>query len=160
MRNIKSILTGCMSVLEFHDVIEIDAPAEIVFSVITDYKHYDELLPMLHDKLEIVSDETEGLGVSWKSTGTFKGHEFITVWTVTEYDENRKVVLKDLEGDTGTSILETSPVNEIQALYSMYIRTKMFKPYEEDFIAIYRKEMMIVKEESEILFRESASNGK
>ena len=70
------VIVFCASCTEvtFQDSILIDAPSSVVFEVITDYETYDELLPLLHDEIEIVSEQKEGLGVAWKSTDTFKGH--------------------------------------------------------------------------------------
>jgi uncharacterized membrane protein len=141
-----------MSTLVFNETIKIDAPISIVFSVITDYDSYDELLPMLHDSIEITSEDESGQGVTWESTGTFKGHSFTTEWTVTEFIENEMVKMEDLEEGIGETVLTTTLKDENETEYSMYISTKMFKPYEKDFIEIYREEMSIIKAESERIF--------
>jgi hypothetical protein len=132
----------------------INAPAEIIFAVITDYESYDELLPTLHDSIKIVSPEKTGMNVSWESTGTFKGHSFTTVWTVTEFTKNRSVKMEDLAEGIGETILKLNPITEGNTIYTMYISTKMFKPYEKEFIKIYREEMAIIKAESERLYKE------
>ena len=126
----------------------------MVFQVITDYESYDERLPMLHDSIEIVSDVKTGNGVAWESAGSFKGHKFTSVWTVAEYEQDRKVVIKDLEGGIGETVLETEPLSETETLYTMSLSTKMYKPYEKDFFAIYDQEMAIIKAESERIYRE------
>jgi hypothetical protein len=147
--------TGCMTTSIFQESIEIDAPASIIFQVITNYESYDELIPMLHKSMEIVSETKSGKGVEWKSTGEFKGHRYTSVWTVTEYIQDRKVVMKELERNIGECILETKPLSETKTLYTHYISTRMYKPYEQEFLAIYKKEMAIIKKESERIYLES-----
>lgn len=149
------VFSGCVTNSEFEKSITIQAPKEIVFAIITDYENYETLLPMLHDSVTIVSEEKKGNGVVWESTGSFKNHKFTSQWTVTEYIENEKVVIKDLDKGIGETVLTVKDVNPIETEYTMYLRTKMYKPYEKDFIAIYEKEMKIIKEESERQYKES-----
>lgn len=143
------LFNSCVTNSAFENTIIINAPADIVFSVITDYEKYPELLPMLHDSMTIVSEQKTGLGVVWESTGSFKGHKFTSQWTITEYIENQKVVMEDLKDHIGKTVLELHPLSAEKTEYKMYLITKMFKPYEQDFFAIYNKEMSIIKEESE-----------
>lgn len=149
-----AILTGCMKVSTFTEEMEINAPADVVFDIITDYESYDELLPELHDTIEIVSEIKDGLGVEWESTGTFKGHSFTTIWTITAFEEDRFVEMKDLVDSIGESSFSIKPLNDNKVLYTMYISTKMFPPYEEEFFEIYRREMNIVKNEAESRVKE------
>lgn len=147
------LCTSCTQVT-FQDAILIEAPASVVFEVITDYEAYDELLPMLHNEVEIVSEQKEGLGVAWKSTGTFKGHSFTSTWTVTQFVENEMVQMEDLERNTGISILTTEGLNSYLTDYQVYIQTKMYLPYKWEFFDIYREEMQLVKAEAERRFEQ------
>lgn len=143
------LLAGC-STLEFEETLIIKAPVETVFSTITDYESYDELLPKLHDHVEIVSENRHGAGVVWQSTGTFKGFSNTTTWTVTDYQENQIVVMEGLDDGSGRTVLKTKPIADDQTEYTMYISLEtMFKPFEKEFIAIFKEEMAIIKAESE-----------
>lgn len=144
---------SCMKVSEFSEKIEINAPANIVFDIITDYESYDELLPELHDSIKIISNKKQGLGVQWQSTGTFKNHSFTTTWTITSYEENKIVEMKDLKDNLGKALFKIEPRKNDKVLYTMYISTKMYAPYEKDFFEIYKREMNIVKVEAERRYR-------
>ena len=148
-------MMSCMTISNFKESIEINAPAAIVFQIITDYESYDELLPTLHDQIQIVSENHEGLGVSWKSTGSFKGYKFTTTWTVIEYVKDRLVTMKDLKESIGSTTLQTESITNERTLYTMQISTKMFQPYENDFFQIYRDEMQRIKIESEKRYQAS-----
>jgi hypothetical protein len=148
---IVSIVTfsSCITNSKFENSIEINAPASVVFSVITDYESYHEILPALHDKIKIISAQRNGPGVAWESTGTYKGHRFTTTWTVTEYIQDRLVTMKDLKDGIGYTTLQTEPIDENKTRYTMLIGTKMYRPYEQGFIDIYRDEIRRIKVESE-----------
>lgn len=153
------LCTGCTQVI-FQDSILIEAPSSVVFEVITDYESYDELLPMLHKEVEIVSEQKKGLGVAWKSTGTFKGHSFTSTWMVTQFVENEMVQMEDFEQNKGISILTTEGINSFVTDYQIYIQTKMYLPYKWDFFDIYREEMQRVKVEAEARFQQILANRK
>jgi Polyketide cyclase / dehydrase and lipid transport. len=143
------MLSGCVSNLQFQNVIEIDAPVSVVFSIITDYEQYPKIIPMLHDSVVIKTVNKTGVGVEWESTGSFKGHKFTSTWTVTEYIQDQKVAMKDLKTNIGETALIVESISENKTRYIMSIQTKMYKPYENDFIRIYKEEMSIIKREAE-----------
>lgn len=150
-----AFFNSCVANSMFEKSIEIDAPKEIVFSLITDYENYVNIIPMLHDTVTILSENKTGENVVWESTGSFKGHKFTSKWTVTKYVENETVEIKDLDAGIGETKLTVKEINNNKTEYTMYLVTKMYKPYEKDFIAIYEKEMQIIKEESEKKYKES-----
>lgn len=147
-----SFLMGCTE-STFTQSIEIDAPASIVFDIITDYENYDELIPELHDSISIVSKNKEGLGVAWENTGTFKGYTVTSTWTVTEFEQDRLIKLEDLDKKLATATLITDPINDYKTKYSKEIKSIMYKPYEDDLFKIYENEMKIINEESERIYR-------
>lgn len=147
-----SFMFGCVK-STFTQSIEIDAPASVVFDVITDYENYHELIPELHDSIEIITENKTGLGVAWLNTGTFKGYTVTSTWTVTEFEQDRIVKLEDLDKNYATAILMTEPLTDNKTLYSKEIKSIMYKPYEDDLFEIYNNEMRIIKEESERIFK-------
>ncbi len=148
-------LSSCVTNSMFEKSIEIDAPKEIVFSIITDYENYVNIIPMLHDSVKILSENKTGLNVIWESTGSFKGYKFTSKWTVTDYIENETLEIKDLDGGIGETRLTVKEIKENKTEYTMYLVTKIYKPYEKEFFAIYEKELQIIKEESEKRFKET-----
>ena len=127
----------------------ISASSTTIFSVITDYEKYPVYFPDLHDSVEIISKVKNGKGVVWKSTGTFKGVTFTTIWEVTEYISDRKVVMKDTEGE-GTVTLTITQCSLTSCTYTYDAHIFMFLPYKDEFFAIFEKEADSVKHYSEI----------
>lgn len=155
---ISIMFLGCMKVSDFSDTIEIDAPSSVVFFVITDYESYDKILPELHDSISIVSEKKKGPGVAWESTGSYKGHSFTTIWTVTGFIQDEFVTMEDLKDGIGSTTLTTKDISQNKTEYNMQISIKMFSPFEEEFFEIYREEMKLIKAESERLYQISASS--
>lgn len=147
-------LNGCARI-EFEDSITIDAPSSVVFSVITDYEGWVNVLPELHDKVEIISDIKEGKGVVWRNEGTFKGHKSTSEVTITEYIENELVVMEDLKDGMSHTTLTTKKIDENTTLYTYKISCDMYLPYKDDFLEIVAGELLLVKAESEKRYNNS-----
>jgi len=136
--------------VDFNTERNISATAENVFSIITDYQNYAAYFPDLHDSIEIISDIKSGQGVVWKSTGSFKGRTFTTIWEVTEYIANEKVVMRDTQGEGVVTLsVESIGLNESRYAYSAHIY--MFLPFKYEFFRIFEKEADAVKSYSESL---------
>lgn len=142
------LVSGCTRI-EYEESIIIDAPSSTVFSVITDYEEWVNILPELHDEIEIISEIKEGKGVVWRNVGYFKGHKNISEVTVTEYKENELVVMEDLKDGRSHTTLTTKKLNDNSTLYTYKISVDMYIPYKDYFLEIIANELLLVKAESE-----------
>ena len=135
---------------DYTTVRTINATPDKVFSIITDYANYKTYFPELHDSIEIISTVTSGKGVIWRSTGTYMGHSFSTVWEVTEYAVNQRVVMRDTQGE-GVVTLTVEDLGGGVSRYTYTAHLFMFLPIKDQFFAIFEREADAVKRLSEAL---------
>lgn len=143
------LVSGCVSISTFKESIVINAEPSTVFRIIADFECYDELFPDLHDEVIIVSEIKQGKEVVWESVGSFKGVKFTTTRIVTDFAQDRMIRMEDVENDRAFVVLSLEALPEHQTRYTMSLSTKMYKPYEQEFFEIYKKEMRTVKREAE-----------
>lgn len=146
-----ALISSCTRI-EYEESVLINAPSSTVFSVITDYENWVNVLPELHDEIEIISDIKEGKGVVWRNIGHFKGHKNISEVTVTEYRKNELVVMEDLKDGRSHTTLTTKDVGENSTLYTYKISVDMYIPYKDDFLEIIANELQLIKIESEKVY--------
>ncbi|MDH5654716.1 MAG: hypothetical protein OEZ34_02335 [Spirochaetia bacterium] len=138
-----------MGYIDFTTERNINATEAKVFSIISDYERYPFYFPDLHDITTIISQTKTGKGVIWRNNGSFNGQSFVSTWEVIEFIQDKKVVMKDTEGE-GTVALTISPVAPGVVKYNYQAHILMFLPMKNEFLTILEKEANSVKYYSEL----------
>ena len=94
----------------------IKAPVDKVFKAISDVKTFEETNPNIV-KIELLSDQSSGVGTKFRETRNMNGREATTELEFTEYAENEHVrIVSDAGGTIWDTVMKLTPEGEITRL--------------------------------------------
>ena len=138
------LLSGCMTV-RYENSIIINGPKDVVFMILEDYENYPNIIPELHARIEIVSENRTGLGVQFINLSTFGGHKIESLYEVVEYRFNEYIKMEN-RTQFGSTELRVEKTNENKTRYTLinYVRIPFFM--RKRLFRIFDEELEIIRE--------------
>ncbi|WP_306250295.1 SRPBCC family protein [Parvularcula sp. IMCC14364] len=95
---------------------QINAPVEKVFEAISDVSTFENSNPNIV-KIEMLSEQTSGVGTRFRETRTMNGRQATTELEFTEYARNEHVrIVSDAGGTIWDTLMKLTPEGEVTRL--------------------------------------------
>lgn len=141
------ICHGCVNVT-YEGYIDIDVPADVVFSVLENYEEYPDFISEFHSETKIISDVKTGIGVIIDNRYIWRGHTITSKFTVSDYAQNHFIVLKNLS-QGGYSEMIVEDMGSGKTKYKLKNELRIPKGMQQELFAAFDRELLLVKRECE-----------
>jgi len=138
---------GCVNVT-YEGQIDIDAPVDVVFSILENYEEYPDFIKDFHSETRIISDVKTGVGVVIDNKYNWKGHSITSQFYVSDYQKNQRITMKN-QSQWGYSEMVVEDLGSGKTKYKLKNELRIPKGMQQELFDAFDRELLLVKQECE-----------
>ena len=146
------VLSGCSNV-KYEKSIKINAPKDLVFTILEDYENYPNIIPDFHINVKIISENRTGVGVQFINNSTFGGYKIESIYEVTEYRFNEYIKMEN-KSQYGFTELILENINDNTTIYTLINYVRIPNSMKNKLYSAFDNELETIKRTSENIFEE------
>jgi uncharacterized membrane protein len=138
------VFASC-STVKYENSININAPADTVFSILENYENYPHIIPEFHANVKVISEDHTGLGVKFINNSIFGGYRIESIYEITEYIINEYIKMEN-KSQYGSTEMIVETIGENETKYTLINNIRIPASMKNKLYNAFNNELETIKE--------------